>query len=686
MNTVPRWLTSLTDWGWHVNLQAAFLVICIVALSFLPRTLLTTRWRSLLWTIVFIRLAIPFTFPSTTSAQNLFEISSPRDTSLPVSFEPSDQVATTAAIDVHTAQRAHVNELPVAVDSGISPWRMRDIVGIVWVSVAIVLLLRLCWLSFSQRRFVMGLNPVDDANVNSLAAECADLAGLSRVPPIREGPAETGPAIAGWLRPVLLLPRECIVGLSEAQLRLVLLHEFRHVTSYDTVVSWFQHLLKAIYWFNPAVWIAQHNWRVERELACDSWVLSVAGQASHRTYAETLLSIVEYDGASKPLMLTAGMIPFPSLLERRIRAMRNFTEASRRSFVFGLVAVLLLSVTGLTDQIRGADDGKAETTATKKQVDKKPNPEAAQKKKEVRHPTIIFAKHVVLWESREVLTWEQMLGRLKDWRKDGRVLPRLYQTSGHAKDADGKFNNSSNKILEAVGSQEYTTMSFVQGVKTDLYDSIRTQADLDRKQGTELRGKLTLPSSAAAAGAQIVVLPKGRWGNLNLNPTTFASAVDEVCSYATESGEFKLHVDAAEYYLAFFHKEGYQVVKGPLRDGAEYILQPWQTVTFTTKDWPDDQKAEVWIRPEGTSAPCPGFSLAWLHGKNRTVTLKVPVGKGKTTQLYSSDGGGAITGGNTRLVIRSGESQKIALPAMTDEQRAAGKKKWEDFISEAQER
>ncbi|APZ92818.1 hypothetical protein Fuma_02430 [Fuerstiella marisgermanici] len=284
------------------------------------------------------------------------------------------------------------------------------------------------------------------------------------------------------------------------------------------------------------------------------------------------------------------------------------------------------------------------------------------------------------------MTWEQMLNRLKGWRKDIRVLPRIYQTSGHTKGADGKFNGSSNRILEAVGPQEFTMMSFVQGVKNELYDSTRIQADLARKSGTELRGKLTLPSSAAAAGAQIVVLPKGRWGNLNLSQSTFANPVDEVCSYAKESGEFEIHVDAAEYDIGFFHKEGYLVVKGPLKHTAEYKLQPWQRITLTTKDWPDDQKDEVWIRPEGTSPPCPGFSLAWLHGKRRTVTLNVPVGIGKTTQLYSPNGGGgAVTGGTTRLVIRPGEPQTIALPAMTDEQRAAGKRKWEGFLSEPQE-
>jgi TonB family protein len=80
-------------------------------------------------------------------------------------------------------------------------------------------------------------------------------------------------------------------------------------------------VLRAIYWFNPLVWIACARLRRESEQACDDEVL-VAGVPA-REYATHLLDVAR-SCWSLPSSLNAAMsIAHTSTLERRIAAMLN---------------------------------------------------------------------------------------------------------------------------------------------------------------------------------------------------------------------------------------------------------------------------------------------------------------------------------------------------------------------------
>src|SRR5262245_60835469 len=65
--------------------------------------------------------------------------------------------------------------------------------------------------------------------IADLTADLAALLGLSRVPPVHVSTDVETPLVAGLLRPVLLLPSDRFLALSERQQRLALCHELAHV-------------------------------------------------------------------------------------------------------------------------------------------------------------------------------------------------------------------------------------------------------------------------------------------------------------------------------------------------------------------------------------------------------------------------------------------------------------------------
>jgi beta-lactamase regulating signal transducer with metallopeptidase domain len=112
--------------------------------------------------------------------------------------------------------------------------------------------------------------------------------GLRRPPRLLLADLGGGPAVAGVLRPVVLLPRgEC--GRPARELYHVLLHELAHVRRRDPLAAAACEAARALFWFHPLVRLAAHRVAVLRELCCDAAVADRLRAATPR-YRATLLA------------------------------------------------------------------------------------------------------------------------------------------------------------------------------------------------------------------------------------------------------------------------------------------------------------------------------------------------------------------------------------------------------------
>jgi beta-lactamase regulating signal transducer with metallopeptidase domain len=99
------------------------------------------------------------------------------------------------------------------------------------------------------------------------------------------------PAAIGLFRPVVVVPTWLIDELSEDELNQVLLHELAHLRRRDDWTNLVQKIVKALFFFHPAVWWIEKKVSLEREMACDDAVL--AETARPRAYAECLTRLAE---------------------------------------------------------------------------------------------------------------------------------------------------------------------------------------------------------------------------------------------------------------------------------------------------------------------------------------------------------------------------------------------------------
>jgi len=122
------------------------------------------------------------------------------------------------------------------------------------------------------------------------------------------------PTAVGLFRPVVVFPAWSMRELSETELNTVLLHELAHLQRWDDWTNLAQKVLRALFFFHPAVWWVESRLSLEREMACDDIVL--AHTANPRAYAKCLVSLAEKN------VLRRGM----TLAQAAVGRMRQTTQ------------------------------------------------------------------------------------------------------------------------------------------------------------------------------------------------------------------------------------------------------------------------------------------------------------------------------------------------------------------------
>jgi len=70
-------------------------------------------------------------------------------------------------------------------------------------------------------------------------------------------------------RYVVVVPEELLMPNRGEDLQLVLAHELAHVKRRDLDWSWLHTIVKALFFFNPLIWVAGRELRIAQEMACD---------------------------------------------------------------------------------------------------------------------------------------------------------------------------------------------------------------------------------------------------------------------------------------------------------------------------------------------------------------------------------------------------------------------------------
>jgi beta-lactamase regulating signal transducer with metallopeptidase domain len=186
---------------------------------------------------------------------------------------------------------------------------------------------------FQIARMTRRAQPVHDGELQHLVATLALEMGMRRPIRLFESEACLTPFTWGIFHPVILLPAD-YRDWSWNRMYVVLIHELAHIKRWDFLTQWFIRITSAIYWLNPLVWFAVRRLKLEREQACDDYVLGHGVKPSE--YSIHLLEMVQRLRNSSRMTLGLAMAR-PHQLETRLQGILDFRRNRQTMSPSGLI-------------------------------------------------------------------------------------------------------------------------------------------------------------------------------------------------------------------------------------------------------------------------------------------------------------------------------------------------------------
>lgn len=162
------------------------------------------------------------------------------------------------------------------------------------------------------------------------------------------------PFLLGLMHPRIYLPS----SLDPQTAASVIAHEHAHLMRRDPIWKAVGFVLLALYWFHPLVWVAYILFCRDMELACDARATRDFSPAERKTYAEALLACSLPHAVRSFCPLAFGEIGVKS----RIRALLQGKKPSRLLVILTACVIVALAVCFLTDPVP-SDPSESSTSA-----------------------------------------------------------------------------------------------------------------------------------------------------------------------------------------------------------------------------------------------------------------------------------------------------------------------------------
>ena len=277
---------SLINTLFQLTLISSALIIGTLLLEKAVGKHLNSVCLDMLWFIVLVRLCVPVTINSSMSVQNLFS-----------TWQTAQSNNQYAAITFGEKLSLDINSYASHISENVALFSYSNYVKlaliIIWAIGAILILLlqlkRIYRLN-KKLKFCKELNSREmldilEANKRRLNIEIQVKILLCDT--------VKSPATHGFYKPCILMPTSFAISKDYSQQNMILLHELCHIKRGDIFVKYVWMLAKALYWFNPLVWIACKRAGDSIELCCDQKVIMILGCKKRFDYGQALIDIAK---------------------------------------------------------------------------------------------------------------------------------------------------------------------------------------------------------------------------------------------------------------------------------------------------------------------------------------------------------------------------------------------------------
>lgn len=302
----------------NMSVSASYIVLAVLLLRLALKK--APKWLSLLlWAVVGIRLACPFTFESVWS------------------LIPSlGQIHPVVALDQHAPQYTEYSGLNMLVtrlnedllarpeyDRLMLLQRLIPVFAVVWLAGILALTAYSIISCLKVRRNVL------------TAVRCQDN--------VYQSENVRSPFVFGLIKPKIYLPFQ----IGERSMTSVIAHEQAHIQRLDHLWKPLGFFLLTLHWFNPLIWLSYVLFCRDLELACDERVIRNLDRDARADYAAALLS----SSVSKPKIAACPLAFGEVGVQKRIKSALSYRKPVLWVTAVALAVCLVAAVCFFTEPV-----------------------------------------------------------------------------------------------------------------------------------------------------------------------------------------------------------------------------------------------------------------------------------------------------------------------------------------------
>ncbi|MEN6418403.1 MAG: M56 family metallopeptidase [Clostridiaceae bacterium] len=287
----------------EITIYSAVLLLAVLLARLLLRRWLSPALKYALWFIVLVRLMVPITLESSFHLISLPQSQAPAailQTAEPAAQPEAGAVAPAskdATADDSPSGRQTAASLPLS--KAAQPLTLWQWLLIAWAAgFALVALAHLA-LSLQLSRRVRQLGCPPGERTQALYREVKQGMRIRADVPIVLMADIKSPALTVQFFPKLLIPDRLLYAADREHMAFAMAHELMHYRRRDYLVCLLISLLRAVYWFNPVVWIMPRILRLDMESACDAMVVKTMSREQKLSYVNLLLALAEESSAKE---------------------------------------------------------------------------------------------------------------------------------------------------------------------------------------------------------------------------------------------------------------------------------------------------------------------------------------------------------------------------------------------------
>ncbi|WP_179134595.1 BlaR1 family beta-lactam sensor/signal transducer [Oceanobacillus timonensis] len=328
---------------------------------------LSAKWQYNLWYLLLAALVIPFIPAYLLPAGNLFQTFTASSSVDGGSASINNDAATeTSGTNTNWMQDFSVTVTQTNTEL------LNGIVFGIWIAGALMLTVFSIRAWWHLREMKHSISQVENKDIINLFKQSKQQLNISKNISLGVSDKVRSPLTFGLGKTFVVLPANFEEWLSKEDIKHIFLHELNHYKYKDIPTNYLMVFFQIIYWFNPLVWLAFKEMRLDREIACDHAVLTTLDDKNYKKYGNTIIHFIDKSPRPQYNKLANQLNGTKKQIKKRMIEIASFQAVSKAQHaksigIFVLAGLFIATQVPLASAM--ANDNDRYTSFKPEQVD-----------------------------------------------------------------------------------------------------------------------------------------------------------------------------------------------------------------------------------------------------------------------------------------------------------------------------